>query len=100
MILLRASLKRLFRDMLSGDLLLIAAAVIVAVASVVSVTAYSDRVQRAIEQAGSELIAADLVLTSELPLEPDWQQQAESLALQTANTVVVRSVVMSDCAVN
>ncbi len=93
--LLRAALKRMLRDVMSGDLLLIATAVIVAVASVVSVNAYSNRVQKAIDRAGSELIAADLVLTSELALEPQWQAQAQSQGLTTANTVVVRSIVVS-----
>lgn len=94
--LLRAALKRMLRDVLSGDLLLIGAAVIVAVASVVSVNAYSSRVQKAIDRAGSELIAADLVLSSELTLEPQWQEQAVAQGLITANTVVVRSIVVSE----
>lgn len=93
--LLWASLTRMLRDILSRDLLLIAIAVVVAVTSVVSVSAYSDRVQRAIDRAGAELIAADLVLSSELDLDPAWQQQAQARQLQTANTVVVRSIVVS-----
>ncbi|MGH8244879.1 MAG: hypothetical protein ACREUU_00445, partial [Gammaproteobacteria bacterium] len=57
------------RDWRAGELRLIAAAIVVAVASLTTVGFLTDRVRRAIELHATELLAADLVLESPEPIQ-------------------------------
>jgi predicted lysophospholipase L1 biosynthesis ABC-type transport system permease subunit len=55
-------LRLLRRDWRSGELSLLGAALVLAVAAITAVGFFTDRIERAMERQGSELIAADLVL--------------------------------------
>lgn len=82
------------REWRSGDIRIVVLALIVAVAGLVSVTAFSDRINRAFEQQGSALIAADLVVR--LPNVPDaaFLDEARAQGLQHTLTTNFRSVVI------
>lgn len=92
---LRLALIALARDFRAGELRLIAAAITIAVASLASAGFFTDRVQRAIENQATELLAADLVLSSGDPIEDALMQRAGEAGLRHTRTVTFRSVVLA-----
>lgn len=92
---LRLSLRALAREWRAGELRVLAAAVVVAVASVTAVAFFTDRARLAMERNAGELLAADLVVTSPYPLELHWAQEAQRQGLETAQTQSFVSVVVS-----
>jgi len=93
--ILNQSFKSLKRDWRSGELRLIAAAVIVAVASLTSVHFFTDRVRQSTELNATELLAADLVLGSPEPITTDIINQAHDAGLITTITTSFRSVIVA-----
>jgi len=91
----RLTFHSLYRDWRSGELRLIAAAIVIAVASLTSVNFFTDRVKKATEAQATELLAADLVLQSQQPISPEIINQANSLDLITARTINLRSMVVA-----
>jgi len=92
----RIALRLLRQDGRSGELHLLAAALILTVAAITAVGFFTDRVEGAMNRQGGDLIAADLVLESTTPLPASYQQQARRLGLTTARTISFRSVVMGE----
>jgi len=60
----------LARDWRAGELRVLAAALVIAVASVSSVAFFADRVSRALVRDAHQLLGADLVLVSDHPWAP------------------------------
>jgi putative ABC transport system permease protein len=87
-------LRLLRRDWRSGELSLLGAALVLAVAAITAVGFFTDRIERAMERQGSELIAADLVLDGSHPISPGYAARARSLGLETADTLEFPSVIM------
>ncbi len=84
------------RDWRARELRLLLLAVLVAVAAVSSVSFFADRVERAMNYQATELLAADLLLSSRKPLPPKYHQQATNQEIRNAQTVELRSVVVAD----
>ncbi len=84
------------RDWRAGELRLIAIAVVVAVASMTSVSFFTDRVKKATESQATQLLAADLVLESRLPIPENIIDTAKDYDLVTANIISLRSMVVAD----
>ncbi|MGH8707702.1 MAG: hypothetical protein ACREVD_06550, partial [Burkholderiales bacterium] len=59
------ALRMLGRDWRAGELRVLAAALVVAVASITSVAFFADRVSRALVRDAHQLLGADLVLVSD-----------------------------------
>ena len=96
MFLLKFSLAQLKRDWRAGELRLLGLAIIVAVACLTSVDFFTDRVNQFTEIQATELLAADLVISSAEPFKQELIEQATDLGLKTAVTVSFRSVVVHD----
>ena len=94
MFLLRLSLTQLLRDWRAGELRLVGLALIIAVASMTTVDFFTDRVNQVTEIQATELLAADLVVSSAEPFRQELIGQARGLGLNTALTVSFRSVVV------
>ncbi len=84
----------LLRQRRAGDLKVVIAALAVAIAALVSVMSFADRLQRALKFQGSELLAADLVVRSPYPPKFEWLAEISRLGLKSARTVSFRSVVI------
>ncbi len=69
---MRQSLRMLARDWRSGELRVLAVALVIAVASVSSVAFLGDRVSRAIARDANQLLGADLVLLSDRPWSAEF----------------------------
>ena len=87
------SLRNLKRDWYAGELQLILLATFIAVSSVTTVGFFTDRIQRLTELQANELLAADRVLRSSSPIEPELIERADSLGLVYTRTISFRSVI-------
>lgn len=74
------------RDSRAGELRLLAAAMVVAVAALTAVGFFTDRVSQALEREAHQLLGADLLLISDHPLPVSVQKEAEARGLRTAET--------------
>ena len=88
------SLRMLSRDWRSGELRVLAAALVVAVASVTTVGFFADRVQRALSDEANLLLGADLVLASDHPIQKDLEEQAKQRGLRVTRTLKFPSMVL------
>ncbi|MEX2525769.1 MAG: FtsX-like permease family protein [Gammaproteobacteria bacterium] len=91
---LQLALTSLKRDWRSGELALIAIAVVIAVTSLTSVGFFTDRVRKATEQQATELLAADLVLRSREPIPSPIREAALEQGLTATQTLSFRSIVV------
>jgi putative ABC transport system permease protein len=90
------ALRMLRRDWRAGELRLLTIALVIAVASVTSVSFFTDRVERAMQRQASEVLAADLRLNSRQPIDTAIKATAQQRGLQTAETVSFPSVVLNN----
>jgi len=93
---LHLSLRLLKREWRSGELRVLALALVVAVAGITSVGFFTDRIARLLEDQAGELLAADLVVRGSRPLESDLSEQAAAAGLEQTRTVSFASVVSSN----
>lgn len=74
------------RDARAGELRLLAAAMVVAVAALTAVGFFADRVTQALEREAHQLLGADLLLISDHPLSAMVVKEAEQRGLRVAET--------------
>ncbi|MDY0068223.1 MAG: FtsX-like permease family protein [Steroidobacteraceae bacterium] len=90
---LRLAVLALVRDGKSGELRVLLAALLVAVAALSAVGFFTSRVSRAVDQQAGEVLAADLRLRSRAPLDRAYVELAEQAGLRTAQSSTFPSVV-------
>ncbi|HUW51515.1 MAG TPA: FtsX-like permease family protein [Sulfuricella sp.] len=88
------ALRMLRREWRGGELRVLAAALVIAVASVTSVGFFTDRVGRALKQQANVLLGADLVVVSDHPLDAAIEREALRRGLKTAHTLSFPSMVL------
>ncbi len=91
---LRFSLRSIHRDFKAGELKVIALSLMLAVTAVTAVGFFTDRVGRAMTRQASELLAADLVVSSPDQIRKEIKLQATATGLSLANTLSFPSVVL------
>ena len=87
------SWRLLGRELRSGELRLLLAALAVAVAAVTAVGFFTDRVRLALEREAQQLMGGDLVLIADHPWSPAIAQEAGRRGLRLAETLVFPSMV-------
>lgn len=92
----RLGWRLLARDWRAGELQLLAAAVVIAVAAVCAVTWLADRVATASGSRAAELLAADRVVLSTEEIPAEWLREARDLGLTTARSAEFPSVVLAN----
>ena len=70
------------RDWRAGELRLLLAALVVAVAALASVGVFVDRMRLALAAEARQLLGADLVLASDQPIGPAFRDEARRRGLQ------------------
>jgi putative ABC transport system permease protein len=89
------SLKLLVRDWRAGELTLLLAALVIAVASASAIGFLSDRVNRAMAAQSADLVGGDLIVSSARPLPDALAQAAADRAIASARTVEFASVAVA-----
>jgi putative ABC transport system permease protein len=84
------------RDWRAGELRLLAAALVVAVAAIASVGFFVDRMKTALNQQARQLLGADLVVASEAPLAEAIEIAASARGLQLVHTVSFPSMAVAE----
>lgn len=92
MTFLRFVLRTLLRDLRAGELHLLGAAVVIAVASLVSVGFLTDRVSQGLDREANQLLGGDLLLKSDHPWRPEVLQAAAGRGLRVVTTTVFSSM--------
>ena len=87
--------RMLARDWRAGEQRVLAVALIVAVASLTTVAFFADRVGRTLTREASQLLGADLVVVSDVPLTDQYRERAQSLGLKTTEAVRFPSMVQA-----
>ncbi|MDT8408250.1 MAG: FtsX-like permease family protein [Wenzhouxiangellaceae bacterium] len=86
----------LLRQGRSGALWMLVAGLVVATAALAAVSLFTDRVGRALERQAGEVLAADVVVGARAELPPEFAQQARALGLETADMIILTTVLFSD----
>ena len=84
------------RELRSGEVLVLLAAVGLAVAALTAVGFLTDRIGKAVSRQANEVLAADLRLRSQQPVPQEWRDLAIDYELKTADTLSFPSVVFND----
>ncbi|WP_124950622.1 ABC transporter permease [Sulfuriferula thiophila] len=98
--IVRLALRLLLRDWRAGELRVLVLAVLIAVAGLASVNAFTARMHLALSQESNRLLGADLVLASDHALAPALSVAAQRRGLVTAQTAQFPSMVSTASASN
>jgi putative ABC transport system permease protein len=85
--------RMLRRDARAGELRLLAAALVVAVAALTAVGFFADRVRQALEREANQMLGADLLLTADHPWPPAIAAEAQMRGLRVVETRTFPSMV-------
>ena len=90
----RIAVRLLHQDWRSGELYMLAAALVLTVSAITAVGFFTNRIESAMARQGGELIAADLAIEGSSPPPDSYLGQAAELGLAGARTLEFPSVVM------
>ena len=93
--ILKLSWSLFYRDVRAGELNLLSLALLLAVASVTTVSFFIDRLDQAIRLQSGQLIAADVVVTSTRPIRQQVKALATEPGLTTSTTQSFRTVIVA-----
>jgi predicted ABC-type transport system involved in lysophospholipase L1 biosynthesis ATPase subunit len=89
------ALRSFGRELRSGEVIVLLAAVALAVAALTAVGFLTDRIGRAVARQANEVLAADLRLRTPDPIPAEWHEMAADFSLQSAETQRFPSVVFA-----
>lgn len=89
------ALRSFGRELRSGEVVVLLAAVALAVAALTAVGFLTDRIGRAVERQANEVLAADLRLRTPDPIPTAWHEMAAEYGLRSAETQTFPSVVFA-----
>ncbi|HMA31167.1 MAG TPA: ABC transporter permease, partial [Casimicrobiaceae bacterium] len=90
---LRLALRLVARDWRAGELRVLVAAIVLAVASVGTVGFFADRVKGGLAEQANRLLGADLMVTGDRPLPESFTTEAHALGLETSPAIRFNSMV-------
>jgi len=91
---LKLATRFLYRDWKAGELNLLLLALVLCVASITTVGFFVNRVELAMNQQSSELLAADFVISSTEAINPERIEQARAVGLSVSIIRLFRSVLV------
>jgi len=90
------SLRMLRRDWRSGELRLLALALVIAVAAITSVGFFVDRLRLGLHRDAAQYMGGDAVLDSDHPIAAHWDADARDRGLRSARSLSFPSMAMAD----
>ena len=91
----RQGARSFLRDWRAGELRLLVLSLVVAVAAMTSVGFFIDRLRAGLERDAAQLLGADLVVISDLPIAAAFVDEAKRQGLSSAETVAFPSMALS-----
>ncbi len=88
------ALRLLWRDSRAGELTILFLALLIAVTSSTAITLFSDRLERTMTDQTAEFLAADMVISSHVPIPEPWLKKATEMKLDQAQTAEFSSVLI------
>jgi putative ABC transport system permease protein len=92
---LRLAWQMLLRDFRAGELHLLGIAMLIAVASVTSVSFFTDRLSQALTREANQLLGGDLLLVADHPWPPEFEREAARIGLSSVTSVSFVSMASS-----
>ncbi len=92
---LRLALRLLGRDWRAGELRILTAAIVIAVAASTAIGFFTDRLGRGMVNQSADFLGADLALVSPRPVDAAWLEQARAQGLRVSDSLEFASVVVS-----
>lgn len=92
----KISWRLLRHELQRGELTIMAAAIVLSVTAVLSLSLFTERLQSGLMARSAEFLAADRVLSSRREITEDWVQKAHEEGLSTANRVVFNSMAFAN----
>ena len=89
------ALRSFGRELRSGEVIVLLAAIALAVAALTAVGFLTDRIGRAVARQANEVLAADLRLRTPDPIPAAWHEMAAEYGLESAETQTFPSVVFA-----
>ncbi|HEU4621709.1 MAG TPA: FtsX-like permease family protein, partial [Burkholderiaceae bacterium] len=93
---IRQAWRMTLRDWRAGELRLLLAALLVAVAAVTSVGFFVDRIRLGLDRDAAQLLGGDLVVVGDLELPAQYRTEAERLGLSVAQTITFPSMAIRE----
>ncbi len=90
------ALRLLWRNWRSGEVKLLAAALMLAVAVVSGIAIFTDRLERTLVQESNMLLGADLIVRGSQPHNPEWSALAAEEGIEQTTAVLFSSMVYAD----
>src|SRR5690606_27636544 len=87
------ALRLLWRNWRSGEVKLLAAALMLAVAVVSGIAVFTERLERTLVQESNMLLGADLIVRGSQPHNPEWSAQAAEQGIEQTTAVLFSSMV-------
>ncbi|WP_026069455.1 ABC transporter permease [Legionella tunisiensis] len=87
------TVQSVLRDWRSGELTLLSLALVIAVTCVSALTIFAGMVNQQLVQEASQMLGADLVVRSSVPISSQWFIKAEELGLKQTTTLTFLSMV-------
>jgi len=91
---LMLALRLLRRDWRAGELRVLVAALVIAVAAATAISFFTDRLGRAMVNQSADMLGADLALVSSRAVASAWLEQARQRGLRVAETLEFASVLL------
>ena len=95
---LRLTQKFLWRNLRKGELTLLLLSLIVATATITSVTVFTSRIGNSINQEAASYLGADAKITGSMPIPKTWLGDATALQIKTANVTFFRAMAFAETA--
>jgi len=90
----RLALRLLARDWRAGELNILAAAIVIAVAASTAIGFFTERLGRGMVSQSADFLGADLALASPRPVATAWLEHARALGVRVSETLEFASVVV------
>ena len=87
--------KFLLREWRSGELYILIAVIIIAIAALSSISFYTDRVARALDNQATELLGGDLMINSPSAIPQTWIKQAQASHLNYSQIIYFPTVAVA-----
>jgi len=91
--LVRLAIKLLWRNWRSGEVKILAGALVLAVAVVTCIAVFTGRLENTLVAQSHQFLGADRVVSSSQPIPPEWTELAQKYSLQSAHTTQFSSMV-------